>query len=285
MEGKKKVKRVAVRLFLVTGLFAALIVAGLAQKSGLKESPRDVGLPVHSSVMWLWTQERWTGDDHPYLEIRREIDAAIAGGGNLQVLLQAYQTQAHQKPTDPQAQFRWGYLAYRMAITKPHSVDKDQILSYAGAALEDAPSPHAYEYSRLRFLAREHVLISSHLKSLGERLIERNPKDEEARYALIHVLSDTFYPPKTAAALTNADYLLREHPKNARLYAIIADIHFGEWLTHKQKSEGDNAIASWQKSFQLASPRKQRLAMIQGYIKMIQDYNQTGQVKFPQAAK
>ncbi len=145
---------------------------GLAQA---RPTPKTSGVQIkHIKYDWLknwaWTAEKWNDNDTPFLQIQINVDRVFADDKNLNMTLQEYQKQAQQKPLDTQAQFRWGYLAYRMANNTDYS-QAEKILDEVRDALANAPSPHVYSYSRLRFLTEATMLPFPKLKELGKRLL------------------------------------------------------------------------------------------------------------------
>ena len=57
-------------------LFCLLLVFAFAKVA--KTAPQYIGTPIS----WKWTQEKWGGNDKPYLKIRKDI-SAFADAGNL----------------------------------------------------------------------------------------------------------------------------------------------------------------------------------------------------------
>lgn len=138
-------------------------------------------------LVTTWVTEKWDADEKPYIRIKNEIRSAVAKGKKPDVLAVSYEG-AYKRKSDRFAAFRWGtaaYLAYAKADAKGN---QSSIISMYGSvcravdAMASIPSPRSYEFARLRFLMQ--ALMRSRAKSsdqlkVGERLVQRNPKDIE----------------------------------------------------------------------------------------------------------
>lgn len=226
-----------------------------------------------------WQTEKWTGSDAPFIQTRDRIETSLRQGTSLEVMLNEAETTAVQKPYEPTVQFAWCYLAYKSvkAVKYPNGRDVkfvrlQQRLHNSVQGMIFGTQPHSYVYSRLLFLARREDSGGYDYATIGHRLIAWNSEDDEIRRTLIRMDTDSFYPPKTQEALDYARYLYRKSPDDAKLYFMIGNIYFSDFLAHKQSGVADEAIANWHKSFQRSVPSKEALAYVQDNMKWIHHF-------------
>ena len=89
----------------------------------------DLHLPIESDLIWRaklsseWANEPWTGEDAPYQRIERDADLALAKSVSIGNLLEQTSVLARQNPADPQAQFRWAYIARQVIQAQSRAYD------------------------------------------------------------------------------------------------------------------------------------------------------------------
>lgn len=240
----------------------------------------DLHNPIKGTHYWAvkpysgWASDPWTGDDAPYERIEREVDEALKNGGTVGNLLEQYSLQAQQKPTDPQAQFRWSYLAREVILAQPHrsdwELDSQEVIS---VLLARAVSPKTYSYDRLRFLeARQDPNVTE----LGERLLKRDPNDVSVKYALISDYSALFSkksqkshtvdPKLKQRAVALAQQLIHVDLSNPDYHVALAGVYVSSFEDHKNANDAAAAIAAYQDYFKLVPPddfeRKRRQIIV-----------------------
>ncbi|RYZ92627.1 MAG: hypothetical protein EOP06_03705 [Proteobacteria bacterium] len=123
-------------------------------------------------------------------------------------------------------------------------------------ALASTPSPRVYNWTRLRFLVDARNFPDTLLRPVGERLVQRDPKDYEVKYRLI----DTFNPGESKAekkqALIYAHDLIRLNPKRASGYSALGGVYYRDWLLNKNRTDAGNAIAAYQRYLKIAPPNE-----------------------------
>lgn len=238
--------------------------------------PKSIAVSALKAQDLRWQTENWTGSDAPFINAEDQIEASLKAGTSIGALLDSAEAKAIQKPYDAVAQFAWCYVAYKAVTTyklpdgrNPKFLRIEQSMDSSIQGMFYGTQPHSYVYSRLLFLAKIKFLPDKELITIGHRLIARDPEDDEVRRAIIRLNMDSFYPPRTQEALDDARYLYRKSPGSARFYLLMGDIYYGEFLTHKQQEDADEAIANWHKSFQITAPSKPILEYIQANVKWI----------------
>lgn len=173
--------RIQAATILAVGSLLVLATAGLS-------TPPPFGTyPYHrlltQSESWKWAAEAWTGDDAPYRAARAAIDQAANSKDTLAAAFAHNKAAALKDPNNPLAVFRWGYAAY-LFTKKQTRLEGFKTLEGLHDAFEDAPSPHAYDYDRLRFLVEEWYTSNREATALGQRLLTVNKDDYDVEYRL-----------------------------------------------------------------------------------------------------
>ncbi|HEX8234504.1 MAG TPA: hypothetical protein VF600_00960 [Abditibacteriaceae bacterium] len=202
---------------------------------------------------WEWTNEKWMGNDRPYRDLRRSIEQAVkrTNQRDVAVLVEKYRKRAVAHPVDPKAQFAWGYATLE-GRRKGYTINRD-VARRVSLALTDATSPKTYQYARLRFLMTMHWGTYPQLKSLGQRLLLREPRDNEVKYYVVRLLSSGSGKEKQQA-MNYAQELVRLQPKWSGSYSALGEVYREIFFTNKDLAAGDKAIAAFRKSIQLMPP-------------------------------
>jgi len=232
-----------------------------------------------------WTVDSWTGDDKPYLEARTQIDRAILLGQNPSALLQSEEAKAKTNLNDSLAVFRWGYSACKVTFTQAKLVDNMELMSHVEPYLRTAPSPHTYNYSRLLFLGINYGSQDYDAKPLGERLLQRDPQDDDVKYQMIACLLG--YNKRTKAdeaqAIALGQSLLKNHPKSLGVHAQIANTYMAIWSSSYKQADANRAIAEYRVYQSLLAPSDPDRKYIAVTIKHIQDMQAIGLLHRPHA--
>jgi hypothetical protein len=174
-----------------------------------------------------WAAETWTGNDAPYQLMRTQINAALAQSPQSgQVLLAKYAADHKAHPASPTALFRWAFTSLKLASQS--LVLGEDGLDKVRDAFAQVPSPHTYNYSRLRFLLYERPLADRRLTTLGARLLKHTAHDFPVQYYYIASLS---FGSTTdmQTALAELQHLIRQQPSQYSLYALEGSIYMGNW--------------------------------------------------------
>jgi hypothetical protein len=203
-----------------------------------------------AQAKWLedfhWVAQPWTGNDAPYRKIKDDIDRDTKAGISLNALALKYKALAMRASRDPRAQFRWVYAAYR-AATKPNesNTEAGAVLDRAAPMLAGADSPHCYEYDRLRFLVFAHAGVGYQIAPMGNRLLEKAPRDESIAYEYISCLNVSPNTQDRQRASFLAQQYAKEYP-SLRGYSLLGQIYYYSWRKHNQKQDADNAFRVYQ---------------------------------------
>lgn len=231
-------------------IFATALVATV---HGQTEKPyRAHGAPWRPTK-WAWTTEEWTGNNLPYRDSRVLIDRIGNNAPRLQKLLEEYEAAAAKKPFDPLAQYRWGYSVYQAATGKVlRSSETRANIEIVAAALEKAPSPHVYEYARLRFLIEMWQYPKFEHLTIGKRLVKRDATDRSVKYFLTRILAWSRLPGDKQQALVYARELLTVNPQKASYHSLLGGVYLNLWHESRKREYAEKAIASYNKYLELA---------------------------------
>ncbi len=232
------------RYTILLTILLCLACNALAQQNG----PHPIA--SHQPPADSWTIESWAGDNRPYKEAREQINKAVADKQDLKALIKQYEVLAQQKSSDPKPEYRYAYAAYRAAIeAKPF--DANSLISIRDALQRGFP-PHAYDYTRLRFLVESTLFANQSLIPVGKRLLSHDPKDVSVKYNLIKVLTCSVTASDKEEAVKYAQDLLLAKPENANYHATLAGAYLSIWFRSKDNSLANKAIAEYQQYLQLA---------------------------------
>lgn len=216
-----------------------------------------------------WMIEMWTGNDAPYRQARNAIDKRVSRGEDVAVI--AYNLRkltGHS--ADTKAQFNWAYAAYK-TVKRGKDTYPERTLQDIVTALERADEtnpPHSYEYSRLRFLARVNQGSGFKLKTVGARLLERNPKDYEVMFCQVEILDPSLHKDDEALRIGYANVLIKVQPYNPKVYKLAGNV-YDEMCTvrelHVRPEEPalyNKALFYWNKALRmtpLSDPGRKRI--------------------------
>lgn len=231
---------------------------------------------------FAWAQQEWTDDDKPYVELRKTIDGKIAKTSSRADIKKAYEElrlAALKNPSDPQAQFAWAYAAWRISNIDPLLADPTlkkydrpdlKLLSKPNLTLRNLSSaPSTYQWARLRFLLEMANFAAPELGVLGQRLLRRNPKDDEIIYPFVKVAPlDTLQ--QQQQALRYVQLLFQQDPTESKYHALSGHVHFGIYALTGNRVEQTKAIAAYRKFLQIAPPNHPFRNQAQRVIRLIQ---------------
>lgn len=195
-----------------------------------------------------WMADPWTGSDTPFVTIRAEIGKISDQNQWSRPTLEGYRKQAASDPKDAAAQFRWGYAYYKarndgFSFEAPGK-NSDTLLDVAWS-LQQAPSPHSYEYTRLLFLVSA-LNTPAFLSPVGKRLMRHTPKDYDVEFCFYPSLLSSPSLADRKEALLGAQNFIREFPAKGGPYAALAEVYTAQWESGHFQS-GALALAAYQK--------------------------------------
>ena len=240
--------------------------------------PEDTNL-TDDRTSSAWANEPWTGDDAPYRRIQQEVDASLAGYQSVSSLLEKSSVSARQNPTDPQAQFRWGYLVSQVILAQPRSYEPSEANVAIVRVLARADYPRTYRYARLRFLVTRQA---EDLTALGERLLQRDPNDAPVKDRLSEDYSALFSersqqthevdPKLKQRALSLVKQLIAASPSNPDYHCALAAVYVSSFSDRKNPEDAAKALAAYQDYLKRASPDDYFRQQCQSIIAMLQGY-------------
>ena len=272
-------------------IIAAALVAGVCASSVLSPPASryhmtkisDLYPPLGNIPYWQvgisseWANEPWTGDDAPYQHIEFDADKALVSSWSIGNLLKKSSLIAQQEPSNSQAQFRWGYIAWRVVQGQPKSYDWSSATQAISVVLARVQSPKTYSYARLRFLLTRQ---DSDVVELGERLLKRDPNDVPVKYRLSDAYTALFSersqrnrdhevdPQLKQRALTLIEQVIAVSPSNPDYRAALAAVYVSSWADNKNPEDATNAVAAYKQYLKLAeaddNDRPHRMIIVDG---------------------
>ena len=219
---------------------------------------------------WKWTTEQWDGSEQPYQQIRKRIDDLADHGADLLALSNANKSVADAAPNDPKAQYAWAYAAWKFTRLPHESEKRYSLLQDIPEALAATPSPHSYEYARMRFIIQSSLVCKPQLRSVGKRLLQREPSDDDVKNLLVRVYIPVQTLAEKAEAIAYLRQLIAENPKKASYQATYGWIYMTSYEALKQPSDADKAISYFQTYLRIAPADDDYRASVPGLIHYVQ---------------
>jgi hypothetical protein len=208
--------------------------------------------------LW-WVTEAWDDDDKPYAAARRGIDMALRSGANPLTLVTKYQEELKSDPWNPRKVFPWAYASWLARKRVKTRDESNRIFNPVGERMAEVRFIGSYQYARMAFLAQAQTWPRFALKRVGEKLLQRDPSDQEVKLAMIRVLtagkntgkgSKKIYDPRDdQLALSYANDFRRRYPQEIKYDYLYADtlqyLYIRQYPLERQK--GDAAIAAFQR--------------------------------------
>ncbi len=242
-------------------LFLILLVTPLSLSSSSEARKKN---PTSKGRAPLWTEEVWTGNEAPYTKIRLEIENLNNANQKLPAMIEETGDKAQKDVNNSLLGYRWAYLCYKAATLDLKEGESQ--LPLASRAISISVSPKVYEYSRLRFLINVRSFPSSQFRSLGERLVKRDPNDYDVKFYMLKLLTPGLSTEDKKLAVGYAQDLIRMWPNSTSAHSGLGGVYYRSWLVSKSKSDADNAIQAYEKYLQIAPPnhefRKQAQSLI-----------------------
>lgn len=266
-------------LIAICGLatFTLLVPASHAQtpkRIDLGSATRLDQLPEWRRRELLWTQQPWTGDDRPYVRIRQTIDKAVASGQDVDTVIARYRPAAMSKPQDARAVFGWAYAAWNARKRFFNSEEQSRRIALPSYALLRAPFPRTYQFARLLFLtqARDSA-YGQFLIGVGDKLLRRNPQDDEVKLYLAKSLAYLGDAAKRQRSLRLTRELIAHDGRRANYYSLLGGIYFQTWEATKRRADANSSIAAYQHYLQLAPASDDWRPRAHMFISLLQKNN------------
>lgn len=245
----------------------ALLLVGLTQRvrpliAQLASVPRQ-----ELQTATSWTTEKWSGDDKPYTAARRNVDEAFSDGSITVSYLNGLEAASEKDEHDPLKLYRWSYARYKAQSLHP-AIHFTTMPDYG--AFDEVPSPHAYEYARVRFLIQTRFGDHPELMGVGKRLLAHEPNDFDVEYALASCFSQYMKATEKEAALEYSSHLIDKYPNKPSVYTVKAGVYFSYWIDHRNKQDARDAIRWYQQYLQRAPASDEWRAHAQKIIVLLQ---------------
>lgn len=203
-----------------------------------------------------WTKKPWTESALAYQEIRTRIDKEFhqADVSVKDRLLIKYKDKALRQPSDPKAQFAWGYAIWTTrdgTMTYGHLYNRNYVPIRALRAVSFQPN---YEFARLRFLFEGWQQPLQTLRALGERLIHQNPNDADVKRRLASIYSNNASSRLRQQAVQLAQESIALEPAYSAGYADLGAAYLMLWHKDKDVHAAQQAIVAYRKYLELAPP-------------------------------
>lgn len=207
----------------LVGSCAALAVSALAFAEPTSNTPE----PHPMASPWQWTEEKWSGDEEAYQKLRTTVDDNKAVGKLTLETIERYKILHEKKPSDTLALFQWSYASFQATQSNP-PISQKQLP--APHIFEEAPSPHTYEYDRLRFLVWAHYTPDARLQTVGERLLRHTSNDYDVEYYLTQCYNPGHSVLEKQKAVSLAQRLVRVAPGRPGSYSALGGVYFNSWM-------------------------------------------------------
>lgn len=242
--------------------YATLAVCAVAPATAASKNSESPSI----ASQWKWVAEDWTGDEAPYQKLRTAIDGSKSSGKLTSETIKKYKVLHEKKPNDAVALYGWTYASFQATQSNP-PIPQQQIV--APSAFNEAPSPHTYEYDRLRFLVWAHYTPDARLQGIGERLLRHSPDDEDVKYYLIQCYKPWRSNLEKQKAVSLAQDLIRTVPSRPGSYSALGGVYFNSWMVSHRKEDADKAVSAYQDYLRIAPQNyawRQRAEEIIQYI-------------------
>lgn len=193
--------------------------------------------------------EKWTGNEKLYAAARENIDSDFSRGRITVAYLSNLEATWNQDEHNPLTLFRWAYARFKAQGLHPAIPFTTMP---AEGAFNEVPSPHTYEYARVRFLIETSLSRHRELMAVGKRLLAHNSNDFDVEYCLTYCFGESMSAEEKQAALAYADHLIQKYPNKPSVSAVKGGVYFSYWIDHRNKQDARDAIKWYQQYLRLA---------------------------------
>jgi len=210
-------------LCLVSAVWAQVIhgSGGAIHMPGVPEPRATYGRePSIGYADQSWVNQKWTGDERPYLRIKADIDAAVTHGTSPATLADRYPHPMQPNTLDPKGWFACAY-ATQLVLETQHS--GAQIIPLYNLRRIQAD---CYLVARLRFLLTQEMEPNNdhlYLVPLARRFLKRDPNDYPVRHAMIRALCSR--PAGLVEAVRLAQDDVDRAPMNPERHRTLAGVY------------------------------------------------------------
>jgi tetratricopeptide (TPR) repeat protein len=220
-----------------------------------------------------WADEQWTGNDEPYITVRTQIEQAFDRNAQPKAVVTQYEESAKREPNNPLSQFGWAY-AVRLATKSPSFLvdNTSDLLTSVNIALAEAPSPHTYNYDRLRYLIWlqwGNGAASHFLKNMAYRLLQRNPKDFPVLQGLASIYTQNEDKGAQKTGFSLIQKLIRNYPSKPEVYDMLGGWYYTQYMFYHNPKNYHLAMSNYQKAlgmYPAASPRRAGLPEVMDFL-------------------
>ncbi len=251
------------------GIFFALFIFCSPDFGGVAS---NLG-PQNNAPRWQWMEEKWNSDEATYQKLRTATEKDKREGKLTSDMIEGYRLLHEKKRKDPIALYQWGYASFEATQVNP-PISQVQLVS--PMAFEEAPSPHTYEYDRLRFLVWAHYSPHARFQTVGERLLGHASNDNDVRYYLIQCYDPEHSEQEKQKAVTLARNLVRSAPRRPGSYSVLAGIYFRLWMVNHQAEDANRAVSAYQEYLRIAPKSYAWRRQAENIIGYIRSHQATG---------
>ncbi len=217
---------------LITTIAFLTVMAAVAAGCGTA-GQANTTYPGVAKIDYSWTSLPWTRDGGLFRGVRSQIADEMENGKAPKAIVERWREAAKSHPKNAVALFGWGYSYFYAHLIKG---DRHRDLEFydgckeALRAMCAIDSPRCYEYDRVRFILAFSCCGGTgedlrKLVALGDRLLQKEPRDYYIRSYLMDCLVGSFHADLIRRGLGMAQELAGEYPKIAefRGYVVCAN--------------------------------------------------------------
>jgi len=206
--------------------------------------------PYDQARLW-WSELPWNGNDKPFVRAAQSINTSARNRAKLVQVATQLRAQANAKPTDALVFFKWMVASWQLSQNQTRREGERWLVPVADRAFR-LNFPRSYQYARYTFLVMAFTKPTPALQPLGNRLLKRNPRDQDVRLFQVRVVSSKAFEPQLRPmaqkeALAHLAILRRQNPNNP-----LADREEGNmwtylWNFSHQSQQLTNSRSAYQK--------------------------------------
>ena len=215
--------------------------------------PPTISPTINGLSQNVWLTERWTAKEQPFISARKNIETTVRAKHNVALLAAKYAALAQKYPTNSLYMFRWGLATYYVAQNE-NITWKPPIVERLLSRLSTFPSPHSAQFARMRFLIETRYIGTPRLKTVGLRLLQRDPHDDAVKASMYPVLNVIGSPADGMLAVKLANELIAENPRYPKWHAMLGAAYYDISIRQNTRSNCLKSIAAYQKYLELAKP-------------------------------
>jgi hypothetical protein len=205
---------------------------------------------------WRWVNTPWIASDPAYSKATIDIGRLSPSG------LISYRDKARQdvlqNPDDRLSIYKWALSTFESAPGAGLGTD-DPLRYPVMMALQSLAPPYNYELARMRFLFILSFCNEANLIPLGERLLNRNPRDFPVKFGFVGCLMSSYLRrPDTAVEqrmLRLAEELVAEGHDPAICHGLLAGVYETLWEKNGYARPFANSAIAEYREYLLLAPR------------------------------